>query len=94
MADSLRDRLVEAKLAGRKTYPTDVVTSHGYEFRSNEGAADAALPVIADWLRAEAQLQEDEHRYPWGGLDHETSYIVEDLRRLARSITESTDGGD
>jgi hypothetical protein len=43
-ADSLRDRLIAAKLAG-------TTTGSGYTFRTNENAAAAALPVVADWLR-------------------------------------------
>jgi len=36
------------KLAGAKV-------DGGYRFRTNEGAADAAEAIVADWLRSEAE---------------------------------------
>ena len=43
----LRERLIAAKIAGGRT-------GQGYEFRSNENAADVACGVVASWLREQA----------------------------------------
>ena len=52
----LRERLIGAKLAGT-TAPTGIGV-WAYRFRSNEGAADAAIDVVAAWLRDEADNAE------------------------------------
>jgi len=51
--DSLRARLVAAKLAGRKYNSGD---REGYHFRTNEIAADVAVKVAVEWMREKAQL--------------------------------------
>ena len=43
MASTLREYLVDAKLAGEKT-------DDGYRFNTNETAADRAIAEVATWL--------------------------------------------
>lgn len=45
---NLRERLIAAKLAGRKT-------ETGYVFNSNEVAADVAVEQVLAWLQEEVQ---------------------------------------
>ena len=83
MADTLRERLAAEKLAGVKV-------EGGYQFRTNENAALAAVDVVVAWLREEAD-QRRRFAYNNAGADYllDEAVVVESL---ADAIAEAAHG--
>jgi glutathione S-transferase len=72
----LREKLIEAKLAGHKN-PRD---GYPYCFRSNETAADAALAVVVEWLREQAAELTEEADF-WREKVPDTFAAPEEIER-------------
>ena len=81
MVSDLRERLIGVKLAG--TTARTGIGVWAYRFRSNEGAADAAIEVFAAWLREEAGDIAAEHD---GDPGNRHRPIVKHLQWLADAI--------